>query len=276
MKPTIILSGIPGKMCIEISRAITSNTHKNKFSLASFGFTHEDLRGQKVDVADSLLTCEAFGYLESLLAKKQFEMPVLVDYSTPDSALHNISASVASNLPCVVGTTGYDLNRARQLVENSQTCAVLAPNMATPIVVLQAALSYLAREFPGALDGYNLSVIESHQSEKKDVSGTAKAFVDLLRQIGFSSEEEQTIRSVRDREEQIKLGVEEAHLKGHGYHWYNLTSEEDQVDIGFRHCINGRRVYADGTLKAVEFLSKKIEQGKQGIVYTMEDVLRGQ
>ena len=35
----------------------------------------------------------------------------------------------------------------------------------------------MASNFPGAFSGYGLRVVESHQSSKKDTSGTAKAVV---------------------------------------------------------------------------------------------------
>jgi 4-hydroxy-tetrahydrodipicolinate reductase len=39
--------------------------------------------------------------------------------------------------------------------------------------------------------------------------------------------------------------------------------------------VNGRDVYALGTLDAIWFLKKKVDEGKRGMVYTMIDVLRG-
>lgn len=41
----------------------------------------------------------------------------------------------------------------------------------------QAMMDMMATSFPGAFAGYKLRVIESHQSTKKDTSGTAKAVV---------------------------------------------------------------------------------------------------
>lgn len=38
-------------------------------------------------------------------------------------------------------------------------------------------MDMMAQNFPGAFAGYKLRVVESHQSTKKDTSGTAKAVV---------------------------------------------------------------------------------------------------
>ena len=55
--------------------------------------------------------------------------------------------------------------------------AVIAPNMAKQIVALQATLEGMAAKFPGAFEGYTLTVQESHQATKADTSGTAKVRV---------------------------------------------------------------------------------------------------
>src|SRR5690606_16513587 len=131
--------------------------------------------------------------------------------------------------------------------------AVIAPNMAAPIVMLQAALNRIAQEFPGAIDGYTPSLHESHQPTKKDASGTAKACLDPLRKLGCTTGDSE-MDSIRDPEQQRALGVPEEHLRGHGWHWYEARSAAGDVILELSHRINGRRVYAEGTLRAVEFL----------------------
>jgi hypothetical protein len=43
------------------------------------------------------------------------------------------------------------------------------------VVAFQAVMELMGEKFPGAFAGYDLRVIESHQSSKRDTSGTAKA-----------------------------------------------------------------------------------------------------
>lgn len=47
----------------------------------------------------------------------------------------------------------------------------------------------MAKEFPGAFSGYKLEVTESHQRTKADTSGTAKAVVGSLQQLGLDFSE---------------------------------------------------------------------------------------
>jgi 4-hydroxy-tetrahydrodipicolinate reductase len=53
-----------------------------------------------------------------------------------------------------------------------------------------------------------------------------------------------------------------------------LTSSDKTVRFEFSHNVNGRDVYARGTLDAVLFLAARVREGAQGNVYTMIDVLK--
>jgi Dihydrodipicolinate reductase, C-terminus len=70
------------------------------------------------------------------------------------------------------------------------------------------------------------------------------------------------------------FGVPEEHLRGHAFHTYSLTSDDGTVEFQFRHNVCGRRMYADGTADAVEFLAKQIRAGADRKVYNMIDVLK--
>ncbi len=70
-------------------------------------------------------------------------------------------------------------------------------------------------------------------------------------------------------------GIPEANIGGHGWHTYTLTSADQTVTFEFTHNVNGRDVYALGTLDAVVYLHGKIGQGIQGRVFSMIDVLQG-
>ena len=174
-----------------------------------------------------------------------------------------------------MGTTGGDREALVKTVETSSTLAVIAPNMAKQIVGLQAMFEFAAENFPGLFDGYSMSVKESHQHGKADTSGTAKAVVKSFNDLGvvFSADQ---IEMERDPEvQEKKWGIPRAYLGGHGWHTYNLLSPDKTVRFEFTHNINGREVYAHGTLDAVVFLSGKIKQGVAGRVYSMIDVLKG-
>jgi len=237
---------------------------------------------------------------------------VAVDYTVPDACLGNAQLYARHGIPFVMGTTGGDVAAMERAVlsaggeegeegnnnNNKKTCkAVIAPNMAKQIVALQAAIANAAREFPGAFQGYDLQVVESHQATKKDTSGTAKAVVASL--LGLVDEktpdDDDTKRAIdaieRVRDEPTQLDgaggrlqrVPKDNLKGHAYHTYSLTSPLADVRFELRHNVNGRRVYAEGTADAVLFLARRLddqtttnaaENPRTQRIFNMIDVLK--
>ena len=51
-------------------------------------------------------------------------------------------------------------------------------------MAFQATLELMAQQFPGAFAGYKLEVTESHQRQKADTSGTAKAVIASIAKLG--------------------------------------------------------------------------------------------
>jgi 4-hydroxy-tetrahydrodipicolinate reductase len=50
-------------------------------------------------------------------------------------------------------------------------------------------MQLMAENFPGVFSGYELSVVESHQRNKADTSGTAKAVVQSFSKMGLDFKE---------------------------------------------------------------------------------------
>ncbi|MCK5475551.1 MAG: dihydrodipicolinate reductase [Candidatus Pacebacteria bacterium] len=204
-------------------------------------------------------------------AIRKYKPDVIVDFSK-GSPEENCSMFCECGVPFVMGTTGVNMETMKEMVENSNISAVIAPNMATPIVALQAMLEYVAKNFPSAFSGYSLKIEESHQEEKVDTSGTAIAVERLLNATGAVSDDN-GILSIRNPLIQERLyGVPKEYLKGHGYHKYSLVSSDGTVVINIGHNINGRNIYVDGTMRAIRFLAKKSDE--HGKVFSMTDVLK--
>ncbi len=198
-----------------------------------------------------------------------------MDFTHPNAVNENAQFYCENHIPFVMGTTGGRRDHLCRTVENSDICAVIAPNMAKQIVGFQAMMEYAAENFPGLFEGYELTIEESHQQKKVDTSGTARAMVKYFSQMGVDFKEEDIIR-IRDPEEQKgRLGVAKQYLSGHGWHTYTLVSPDRTVTFRFTHNVNGREIYVQGTFDAVIFLAEKNKQAKRGKVYSMIDVLKG-
>ncbi|MDK2972947.1 MAG: 4-hydroxy-tetrahydrodipicolinate reductase [Candidatus Sumerlaeota bacterium] len=265
----LLLSGLPGKMAREVV-AVAVEEQKGRYS-----FVSEALSGPGCPVSDNVAG-QAFTLLDPD-ARATMAVPpytLAVDFTQPDAALANVAFYAEKGIPFVMGTTGFDMEKARALVRDSGICAVIAPNMAIPIILMQEAVAHLAANFPGAMAGHGISITESHQSGKKDTSGTAKALAADFAKLGLPAAVDK-ITMLRDPERQrAEMNVPEEHLGGHAYHSYEITSAGGDVRLGLSHCVNGRRVYARGTLQAVDFLARRIAAREKGKVFTMQDVLK--
>ena len=269
-----MINGLPGNVAVMLARHIIAD---DRFELLPYSLTGPEItqpehRVEGVTVA--LVRPEDRDRRTGEIMDTHG--PFLnVDFTHPSAVNDNARFYCEHNLPFVMGTTGGDRQALVQTVEASDNLAVIAPNMAKQIVGFQAMLEFAAENFPGLFTGYTLSVRESHQVGKADTSGTAKAVVNSFNDLGIDFSADR-IEMVRDPEVQEKeWGVPKAYLGGHGWHTYTLLSADETVRFEFTHNINGREVYAHGTLDALVFLAGKIEKGKTGRVYSMIDVLRG-
>ena len=175
----------------------------------------------------------------------------------------------------MMGTTGGDRKLIDDTVMSSSIAAVIAPNMAKQIVGFQAMMEYAANTFPGLFKGYFLEIKESHQQGKADTSGTAKAMVGYFNSLGVPYSQDNILKEREPESQKSQWGIPEAYLTGHGWHTYSLVSEDETVKFEFTHNVNGRDIYAKGTLDALIFLNEKVTQGVQGKAFTMIDVLKG-
>ena len=198
---------------------------------------------------------------------------VVVDFTQPRSVNEMVRLYCRCAIKSVVGTTGGDRELLVRTVHDSSVAAVIATNMAPPIVMMREMLQFAATKFHGALAGFDLSIAESHQAAKPDPSGTAIDFLKFFVGLGVLPFTKEQIVMIRDPEIQKKLGVPDEYLGGHGFHTYTLNSPDGTVALQFRHNVLGRSVYVGGALRAIRFIAK--QNGVVGKVYDMADVLRG-
>ena len=307
----VMVNGLPGKMATLIADLVVSEVYRKDFELLPLALTGPEIEEDNCYVKDGidgevikivllkpgqerkdleldLKTVETFNNFVSYIKKdlSSFDyykesMPITslnemiaVDFTQPDAANENAAFYCRNKINFVMGTTGGDRSKLEETVKNSEVCAVIAPNMAKQIVAFQAMMEYAANNFPNVFKDYNLRIVESHQEGKKDTSGTAKAMVKYFNELGIPFKPEQ-IEMIRDPAEQLTMSIPKEHLGGHGWHTYDLISKNGTVLFEFTHNVNGRDVYALGTLDAIRFLDKKVKEGNRGQVYSMIDVLKG-
>ncbi len=202
-------------------------------------------RGHSVHVLDARENASA----ASLTAPFVAGFDVLIDFTTPDAAVQNMRAALATGARMVVGTTGwYDrLDDMRAIADRREAALLYGTNFSIGVQVVLK----LAGEMAAALQhaGFRFRIEETHHAAKLDApSGTAKSLAEALER---SLPTKVDILSKREGDE---TGL---HL---------LIAESDTDRITLRHEAFSRRAFAEGAVRAAEWLA-----GRTG-VYDFREV----
>lgn len=174
---------------------------------------------------------------------------VAIEFTEPASAVPNIMACIHEGVPVVVGTTGWysSLPIISEAVVEEGASLLWAPNFSIGVNLFVELAREAARIM--AKSGFSAALVETHHSAKKDApSGTALAITNAMKDFG----REIPVTSVRTGSVP-------------GTHELIFDAQFEQIIM--QHEARDRRVFADGALRAAEWL-----RGKQG-VFTMRDVL---
>lgn len=176
---------------------------------------------------------------------------VAIEFTEPGSAIGNIMACVHEGVPVVVGTTGWyeSLPTIVSAVNDEGGSMLWAPNFSIG-VNLFIELAHHAAEIMARGPDFSAAMVETHHSAKKDApSGTALA---IVRAMEKALGKPLPVTSVRTGSVP-------------GTHELIFDGQFEQITM--RHEARDRRVFADGALRAAQWLI-----GKKG-VFTMRDVL---
>jgi 4-hydroxy-tetrahydrodipicolinate reductase len=144
---------------------------------------------------DMELVARADPQLDTALADVLDRAEVVVDFTTPDTALENALACVRAGVHVVIGTTGFDPGPLQEQAQTADPSApranvLIAPNFAIGAVLMMRFAEIAAQHMSKA------EIIELHHDRKLDApSGTAKRTAELMAKA--SGGEEPPIHSVR-------------------------------------------------------------------------------
>jgi 4-hydroxy-tetrahydrodipicolinate reductase len=269
-----MVNGLPGNMATNVAKHVLDD---DRFELIPFSLTGPEIMEKEYKISSLQIRLVHPGERQHIIdeLKKREGSFISIDYTHPSAVNSNAEFFCSNSMPFVMGTTGGDRKKLAETIFSSGICAIISPNMAKQIVGFQAMMEYAAKTFPDLFRGYSLTVKESHQKGKADTSGTAKAIVGYFNKLGIPFTE-QEISMERDPERQKSVwGIPPEFIKGHGWHTYTLVSDDKTVKFEFSHNINGRDIYARGTLDAIFFLNSRLKEGVKGRVFSMIDVLHG-
>lgn len=204
-------------------------------------------RGHSVHVLDAKENKDAAALTPPFVAG----FDVIIDFTTPEAVISNMSACLANGARMVIGTTGwYDrLPRAKEAAERRGASLLYGTNFSLGVQMMLKLAEMMTKELAGF--DYHLSISETHHLTKLDApSGTALTLRDVVRRTCNMGDI--PIKSVR-------------HGDAVGLHV--LEAERDGDRILLTHESHSRRPFAEGAVRAAEWLVK----AKQG-VYDFRDI----
>ena len=127
-----------------------------------------------VDAASDLELVAQIDVGDDLAELTAASVDVVVDFTTPDSVMHNLSWCMRHGIHAVVGTTGWDTARydavREQLAAHPEVGVLVAPNFAIGAVLLMKFAEQAAAFYE------SVEIVELHHPNKVDApSGTARS-----------------------------------------------------------------------------------------------------
>jgi 4-hydroxy-tetrahydrodipicolinate reductase len=194
-------------------------------------------RGHHIQIAGARENADS----AALTPEKLSGVDAVIDFTTPHCVLANIEACAKAGKDIVVGTTGWyeQMDRVRKLVERHKSGLVYAANFSVGVNlffdVVRAAAAALRHNYSG-------QIFERHHVHKKDApSGTAIAIQQIIRD---ASGHPKDVEITSFREGEVV-----------GLHEVVLESAADRIYLC--HDAKSRRGFADGAVRAAEWLSGK-------------------
>ncbi len=193
-------------------------------------------RGHSVHVLDAKENPNAQALTHPFVAG----FDTVIDFTTPEAAVQNMRACLATGAKMVIGTTGWyaKLPDMRSLAERKQAGLLYGTNFSIGVQVMLQLAAQMGTALKDA--GYTFAIEEVHHASKLDSpSGTALTLADTLK---TAAAVDTPITASREGGE---IGV----------HLLTATSDADRLTL--KHESFTRRGYAEGAVRAAEWLSTR-------------------
>ena len=191
----------------------------------------------------------------------------LIDFSHHSAAKSLCDYAVKTGTPVIFCTTGYTEEELSYINETSKKVALFRSGNMSLGINLLIELSKKAAEI---LEGFDIEIIEQHHNQKLDApSGTALMIADGIKSVREDSEYVYDRSKVRQKRAQNEIGI-------HAVRGGSIVGEHEVIFAGrnenvfLRHSALSREVFADGALKAAQYI-----KGKGAGMYNMSNVLEG-
>lgn len=242
----VIIHGYTGKMGHMLEEAIAQNDNFEIAAEAAFNSTEEK------------------EHTYNSLKKVKEDADVLIDFSNHVTTKDVCDFARDRKMPALICTTGQTEKEKKEIENLSKEVPVFySGNMSLGIAVLTDLVKEAVKMFPDA----DVEIVEKHHNQKLDVpSGTALMLADAVKE-----EREDAVLNIGRHEngkrKKNEIGIHSLRMGSEvGTHEVYIATDNEVLTL--THQAKSRAVFADGALKAAEFLVKQ----KPGL-YSMKELV---
>lgn len=118
----------------------------------------------------------------SITAELPLSVDVVIDFSTPESAIEMAQLCAERRIPLVEATTGLSEEQRSIILESAHdTSVVFAPSMSLAVNIAMKLVREAAKALKGLPNGVDVEIVERHHRFKEDApSGTALKFGQIV------------------------------------------------------------------------------------------------
>lgn len=197
--------------------------------------------------------------LENLSLIKQAD--IAIEFTNPNHAFDNICFCLKNNIPILSGTTGWIEKHRKEITNICQRENGLffySPNFSIGVHIFFEINRRLTKLIENYLLQYEIEIEETHHIEKKDKpSGTALLLSNIIKEA-FMQEDSKKNITIESKRTEKEIGT----------HKVRYYSNKETIEV--THQAYNRSIYAEGTLKAAQWLLKQ----QRGKLFFMEDLLK--
>lgn len=191
---------------------------------------------------------------------------VIIDFSVPIATFSVLEYAKKNNVPVVIATTGFTGEEERKICDYAKCIPIFkSANMSFSINMFK----HLVKQIAPKLKDTDIEIVETHHNRKIDSpSGTAQMLADTINEaLGGDYKCEYDRHSKHEKRGKKEIGM--TSIRGGnvvGEHTVMFLGESETLEI--KHISYSRNVFAEGAVKAAEFII-----GKPNGLYNMDDLV---
>lgn len=234
----VLVNGCNGRMGQEVIKQI--DNYPNLLLVAGF---------DKFD--NGLNTFPVFTDINKINEK----IDVIIDFSIPEATLNILEYAKKNNISVVIATTGFTDKQLDIIKDYSKYIPIFkSANMSFDICLMSKIVANLAQ----VLKDTDIEIVETHHNRKIDSpSGTAMLLADSInKSLGNKMKYTFDRHSIHAKREKNEIGI--SSIRGGnivGEHSVKFFGPFETFEI--THTSYSRSVFADGALKAAEFVANQ-------------------